>query len=174
VDSLLDSLLTLENPIVQDLCRCPNGHIYEDHSEYSASFIAGTTVSDTIQDWIDLQCQSGIHRCRECNSFCSQISTYNSPPIISFQLADALTTCDVVISVQQKTGETLWYRLAGIIYFGDNHFVAHIIRKDGQVWFYDGIGTGWNLIYEGSVQSNQLDLLSVSAKSACCAIYCLM
>ncbi len=54
VDSLLDSLLTLENPIVQDLCRCPNGHIHEDHSEYSASFVAGTTVSDTIQDWIDL------------------------------------------------------------------------------------------------------------------------
>jgi len=62
--------------------------------------------------------------------------------------------------VQQKTGETLWYRLAEIIYFGDNHFVAHIIRKDGQVWFYDGIGTGRNLIYKGSVQSNQLDLLS--------------
>jgi hypothetical protein len=39
-------------------------------------------------------------------------------------------------------------RLAGVVYYGQHHFTAQIILSDsdGQVWFYDGIDTGRNLV----------------------------
>src|SRR6267143_5907636 len=33
------------------------------------------------------------------------------------------------------------YRLRGLIYWGEFHFVSCIIDRSGQVWFHDGITT---------------------------------
>ena len=30
-------------------------------------------------------------------------------------------------------------RLAGVIYYGQQHFTAQVILSDGQIWFHDGI-----------------------------------
>jgi hypothetical protein len=62
------------------------------------------------------------------------------------------------------TNTDLNYRLAGIVYFGDMHFVARIIRQDGQIWFHDGITTQRNLIYEGSIASGHIDLTSARSR----------
>jgi hypothetical protein len=77
-----------------------------------------------------------------------------------------------MVLVKHLTGTNLTYRLAGIVYFGDMHFVAHIIRQDGQIWFHDGITTQRNLIYEGSIASGHIDLASVHSKGAHTGIYC--
>jgi len=58
--------------------------------------------------------------------------------------------------VRQLTGTDLDYRLAGIVYFGDMHFVACIIRQVGQIWFHNGITTCHNPSYKGSIGSGQL------------------
>ena len=52
------------------------------------------------------------------------------------------------------------------------HFVARIIRQDGQVWYHDGITTRRNLIYEGIISSGQIDLSSTPSKDAHTGIYC--
>ena len=59
-------------------------------------------------------------------------------------------------------------RLAGVVYYGQHHFTAQIILSDGQVWFYDGIDTGRNLIYNGSVNSNPPSLSHCRGTSSCC------
>jgi len=94
------------------------------------------------------------------------------PKIIAFELRDKATVLDAIVSVRQLTGTDLDYRLAGIVYFGDAHFVARIIREDGQIWFHDGITTRRNLIYEGSIGSGQVDLSSAHSKDAHTGIYC--
>jgi len=114
----------------------------------------------------------GPRRCRVCNNPYTQITDYiDLPQIIAFELRDKSTVLDSIVSVKQPTGD-FNYRLAGIIYFGDMHFVAHIVRWDGQIWFPDGITTHHNLIYEGCIDSSQIDLSSVHSKVAHTGIYC--
>jgi len=93
------------------------------------------------------------------------------PKIIAFELRDRSTVLDAVVSVRQLTGTDLNYRLAGIVYFGNMHFVVRIIRQNGQIWFHDGITTHCNLIYEESIGSGQIDLSSAHSKDAHTGIY---
>ena len=74
--------------------------------------------------------------------------------------------------MRQLTGTDLDYRLAEIVYFGDMHFVACIIRQVGQIWFHNSITTCHNLSYEGSIGSGQIDLSSAHSKDAHTGIYC--
>ena len=101
-----------------------------------------------------------------------QITEYiDLPIIISFELKDKSTELNSFVSVKQHTGTAIRYRLAGVVYFGDLHFVARIIRQDGQVWYHDGITTRRNLIYEGSIGSGQIDLSFAHSKDAHTGIY---
>jgi hypothetical protein len=43
------------------------------------------------------------------------------------------------------------YGLQGIVYYGDSHFTARVVSKNGMVWFHDGIATGQSLLYEGTI-----------------------
>ncbi|KAI0713347.1 hypothetical protein C8Q76DRAFT_621326 [Earliella scabrosa] len=43
------------------------------------------------------------------------------------------------------------YRLAGIVYYHNLHFVCRVIDKGGQVWFHDGVVNGESAIYEDNV-----------------------
>jgi len=96
----------------------------------------------------------------------SIFSGHDLPKFIAFELRDKATVLDAIVSLRQLTGTNLNYRLAGIVYFGDAHFVAHIIRQDGQIWFHDGITTCCNLIYEGSIGSDHIDLSSAHSKGS--------
>ena len=42
-------------------------------------------------------------------------------------------------------GNSHLYQLCGVIYFGGQHFVAHLVEQDTTVWFHDGIITGRNM-----------------------------
>src|SRR6266540_2033510 len=100
-------------------------------------------------------------------------TVYNDlPQVIAFELRDKSTLLDSTIWVKQLTGTQLTYRLAGVVYFGDMHFVTRIVRQDGQIWFHDGITTQRNLIYEGRIASGHIDLTSVRSKGAHTGIYC--
>jgi hypothetical protein len=48
-----------------------------------------------------------------------------------------------------------YYRLCGLIYSGQGHFVSRIIDKHGLIWFHDGIETGSICIEE-----RMIDMLS--------------
>jgi hypothetical protein len=77
---------------------------------------------------------------------------------------------DLLINVQLKNDQNR-LRLAGVVYYGQHHFTAQIILSDGQVWFYNGIDTGRNLIYNGSINSNTPSLSHCRGKQAVAAIY---
>lgn len=108
-----------------------------------------------------------------CDDLYTQIVDYiDLPQVIAFELRDKSTVLDSTLLVKQLTGTELTYRLAGIVYFGVMHFVARIIRENGQIWFHDGITTQRNLIYEGSIVSGHIDLSSAHCKTAHTVIYC--
>ena len=60
-------------------------------------------------------------------------------------------------------------RLAGVIYYGQQHFTAQVILSDEQIWFHDKIETGRNLIYNSSIIPNPPNM---SLKASChCNLY---
>ena len=62
-------------------------------------------------------------------------------------------------------------RLAGVIYYGQQHFTAQVILSDGQIWFHDGIESGRNLIYNSSIIPNPPNMSYCRGKQAVTAIY---
>ncbi|KAF8575669.1 hypothetical protein K439DRAFT_1305226, partial [Ramaria rubella] len=44
-------------------------------------------------------------------------------------------------------------RLAGVIYFGSEHFTARIVDHGMKVWYHDGITTKRSCTYEGDLSS---------------------
>lgn len=172
IGSLLHHLLATEHETTRYHNRCLNNHTEAVHSVYSGHFI-GTEVHGSIQQWINLPSLYTRRRCRVCNNSFTQFVDYiDLPQIIAFELKDRSTAFGSIVSVTQLSGTVLNYRLAGIIYFGDLHFVARIIRQDGQIWFHDGITTHRNLIYEGSIGSGRIDLSLAHSKNAHTGIYC--
>ncbi|KAF8870644.1 hypothetical protein CPB84DRAFT_1692873 [Gymnopilus junonius] len=66
------------------------------------------------------------------------------------------------------------YRLACIIYFGEAHFTARIIKADGQVWYYDGMKNSGNPVYNRTTTNlSAVDMLTAHDRSASSAIYTL-
>ena len=43
------------------------------------------------------------------------------------------------------------YRLAGIIYYHNCHFVCRVIDKSGQVWIHDGVENGDTALYGDNI-----------------------
>ena len=170
VGSLLNHLLATEYEITRIHNRCSNNHTEHVHSISSGHFQAEIERHKSIQHWVNVLSSHTHRKCRQCSQPYAQF--VDLLQIIAFEVNDKSTILDQLLSVRQTTGSVLKYRLAGIIYFGDMHFVAHIIRQDGQIWFHDGITTHCNLIYEGSVASGQINLSSSHSKDVHTGIYC--
>ena len=78
------------------------------------------------------------------------------PEILSFEIAlSAQMTIDPHISILVN-GNTHLYQFHRIIYFGGQHFVAHVIEQDRIVWYHDGIVTDRIMIDEGQFESVNL------------------
>ena len=70
------------------------------------------------------------------------------------------------------------FRLAGIIYSGQNHFICRVVDDSGMVWYHDGITTGRRCTREGCLsdvaeQTAQLRIATVNdvVRYALYAIY---
>ena len=92
------------------------------------------------------------------------------PPLIVFEFSNQAIHINLFINIQLENGQHRM-RLAGVVYYGQHYFTAQIILSNGQVWFYDGIDTGRNLIYSGSVNSNPPSISHCRGKQAIAAIY---
>jgi len=110
------------------------------HVIFSGHFQSGTGVYGSIQQWVNTPSLPICRRCRVCNNFYAQVLDYiDLPKIITFELRDKTTVLNTIVSVKQLSDADFDYRLAEIVYFGNTHFITHIIKQDGQIWFYDGI-----------------------------------
>lgn len=173
VGSLLNHLLTTEYETTRVHNRCSNNHTEHMHSISSGHFQPGPEVHRSIQQWVNLQTSPTRRRCRVCGQPYAHFVDYiDLPQIIAFEVRDKSTTLNPFLTIRHLSGSILKYKLSGIIYFGDMHFVACIIRHDGQIWFHDGITTHCNLIYEGTIASGLIDLSSAYSKDAHTGIYC--
>ncbi|KIM40837.1 hypothetical protein M413DRAFT_72469 [Hebeloma cylindrosporum] len=104
-----------------------------------------TLIPDDDEETNNVACLLGAEgaprvTCRKCSSVASV--TRNAylddiPPIIAFE-----TNASPSIQVQlSHNSGSRTYKLRGLIYYEDFHFVSRIVDNSGQVWFHDGITT---------------------------------
>lgn len=105
--------------------------------------------------------------CRSCGGDASILHCKSD--IITFSVAadDQVTLDDRV-----EVGDWGLYRLAGVIYYGADHFVSRTITPDNKVYVHDGI-EGGHSTYEGVLHETMpVDLLnSVGGKEATLVLY---
>ncbi|KAK6977321.1 hypothetical protein R3P38DRAFT_2810498 [Favolaschia claudopus] len=82
-----------------------------------------------------------------------------APPILVF----ALTSPEVIVNPKLRIlvdGKGIDYVLCGVIYGGRKHFTSRIIKRNGDIWYNDGIETGRNSEFEGVLESEASQFLN--------------
>lgn len=81
----------------------------------------------------------------------SDITFRTVPPLMFVQAAtntQAKYSIESELAITTAEGNNVNMKLAGIIYYGSNHFTARLLRNSGEVWGYDGMRDGgrpWRL-----------------------------
>ena len=151
--------------------KCINNHISNARIPDNTCLIsAGQTIYPSISEWMTSMTEETNKSCIICNERLTLIQEFTFPlPLIALDFSHQMLPLVNIFTISIENTETS-YKLRGIIYFGDSHFIARVISDNDMVWFHDGITTGHNLIYEGML-NNDLLLNQCKGKNAIAAIY---
>ncbi len=110
--------------------------------------------------------------CTVCLKVASMTRTAYLHEIPSVIALETKATPTVQFHLTHNSG-AIAYRLRGLIYWGEFHFVSRIIDRSGQVWFHDGITTGSSCQWEGTIDlsSDTKWMRKVGSKTLCYCIY---
>ena len=120
-------------------------HIWKDNPSK-----LGTHKGKDISQWINAcLIQKSNKPCPSCQTLMCKASRYDQvPPFLLF-------IChDIKVKVQNEftfPGINQRYRLCGIIYFANYHFVCRVIDKSGGVWYHNGNENNNKSLYIGNI-----------------------
>ncbi|KAF6755123.1 hypothetical protein DFP72DRAFT_811972 [Ephemerocybe angulata] len=101
----------------------------------------------SVQHFVDEAWQP-LRACTHCGS--DVLLKHRRSEVIAFEVAGA---GEVLLNNRIEMGSWGLYRLAGAIYYGENHFISRIITRDNKVYGHDGIEGGYST-YEGIVDDS--------------------
>lgn len=112
--------------------------------------------------------------CTVCLNIASMSRTAYLDEIPCVIALETKATPNVQFHLPHSSG-AIPYRLRGLIYFGEFHFVSRIIDRSGQVWFHDGMTTGSSCQWEGIIDlsSDTKWMRKAGSKTLCYCIYAL-
>jgi Helitron helicase-like domain at N-terminus/PIF1-like helicase len=112
--------------------------------------------------------------CTECMSIASVSRTAYLDEIPSVIALETQARPSVQFRLSHSLG-AINYRLKGLIYWGEFHFVSRIIDNNGQVWFHDGMTTGSSCEWERTLDlsSDTEWMKRAGEKVLCLCIYAL-
>src|SRR5437016_2389015 len=108
----------------------------------------GTGDYNSIQEWASRGQEGTRHTCSICDEHVFIKYSFDNiimPSLFVFENSNQVLHINLFINVQMQNDQHR-LRLAGVVYYGQHHFTGQIILSDGQIWFYDGIDTGRNMI----------------------------
>jgi hypothetical protein len=110
--------------------------------------------------------------CTVCLNVASMTRTAYLDEIPSVIALETKATPGVQFRLTHNSG-AIAYRLRGLIYWGEFHFVSRIIDRSGQVWFHDGMTTGSSCQWEGIIDlsSDTEWMRKAGSKTLCYCIY---
>ena len=173
--TLWDHILRTPQTVRRTYRQCENGHKRQIQNTDSAAYSIGVNPNRhrTMSQCIMSQPELSPRSCRQCSKDVFIINEYvSAPPLLAIEVSGHEIQLDNQISIKVENVQYT-YTLVGIVYYGDDHFTARIILEDGQVWFHDGITTGCNTIYDGSLALNCPELHTCRGKHASLVLYSL-
>ncbi|KAF6761070.1 hypothetical protein DFP72DRAFT_1089701 [Ephemerocybe angulata] len=96
----------------------------------------------SVQAFVDA-CGAALRPCNACGEETRIRHVYSE--LLTFQCNG---NPEMVFNDRIKVQSWGTYRLAGVIYYGDNHFTSRVITRDNKVYFHDGMDGGHST-YEG-------------------------
>jgi len=82
---------------------------------------------------------------------------------------------DPIIKIRISENETQELKLAGVVYFGQEHFTARVVDRSQRMWYHDGLTTRRNCIDNGQLnQISYQDLWFKEGRKASAIIYSLI
>ena len=131
----------------------------------------GNEHNHTITDWMNaIWSQPSTISCPNCQTKMHEETVYDTPPnFLAFivSLTGAIIEPQIVLPNHGQM-----YRLCGIIYFHDFHFVSRVVEGNGDIWYHDGITQQESLAYVGNtVNIDKIDLNKAGSYKASVAIY---
>jgi hypothetical protein len=174
LEHVLTALMKVNQIVYRSFYNCANDHQHFINTRDTCLELAAHRLGST-QVWATQNNELNEGQsCPNCNEQrYTQTEMVYIAPIIAFEFSGEHIDIDQSFTIQQNNF-SYNYSLAGIIYFGQAHFTARIIKSDGQIWYYDGMTNNGNMIYDGSLLNNCPDLSRAQSKVASAAIYVLM
>jgi len=119
---------------------CSIGHHVHHSNDHDAFLSAGVHEYESIVQWVSTETHHARARCEICD-MAVNISLGSATVPLSWPL---LSSVDINIDntfriTSENSDHTVTYTLAAVIYYGNQHFTAQIVTRDGRIWFYDGM-----------------------------------
>ncbi|KDR71669.1 hypothetical protein GALMADRAFT_74602 [Galerina marginata CBS 339.88] len=171
LDDLFEVMVGTDAPVRSTSYACNNNHIRRLNNLSNYLVLAGTVQYLSTSSWALMTNEASNYICHRCGyEVFIKREFLVLPSVLAFDFCGHKINIDHEIQIPYN-GMLHKFRLAGIIYFGQAHFCAQIILPDGQIWYHDGITTGRNMIYQGSMTNNPPDLSTCNNKVAVLAFY---
>ncbi|KAJ7602189.1 hypothetical protein DFH06DRAFT_1153058 [Mycena polygramma] len=126
-----------------------------------------------ISVWLQQYLKRSRTACRRGRVFMTT-TIPSAPPFLMIMLDSRRLVFDDVLVLDTLQGQKK-LALRGIIYSGGAHFTCRVVRKDGWIWYHDGIPTGRNCIREFEYNSlvDGLELQECRERRAISVVYAL-
>ncbi|KAJ7083509.1 hypothetical protein C8R43DRAFT_909494 [Mycena crocata] len=118
----------------------------------------------SISHWLnDRKMRRTNRTCRCRNGLVSVTKLDAAPPCFYLSLADTniLINSSLSLTVGQ---DRVRYALRGVVYGADEHFTSRILKANGDLWYHDGIETGSETEYQGSIHTHDPIFLNTSTR----------
>ena len=169
IEDILYYILETNSTTFNYIVNCPHFTGYMDIHNTTCLLTAGITTKHSIDHWIN-NIELSHYRCDMCQDNIQTITKVcQNISILAFHFAEHKPFINPVFNVNINE-QNITYVLSGVIYFSNYHFISRIVNKSGLIWFHDGITTGNDVIYEGTLL-NDIDLSVCKGKHASAAIY---
>ena len=176
VHHLFEYILSMPTVTIESYVICKNNHTVENQRPLNNTcclISAGISQHNSISQWMLAMEGGTAHTCTSCQEHLTRVHKFTFPlPFVALDLSNQNNiNLDHTFHVMIDNNEVT-YKLRGIVYYGEAHFTSRVIYENGMVWHHDGLETGKNLVYEGTLNNLQSeDLSSNRGRPATLAIY---
>ena len=152
IEFIFDAMFTTDELIYEICHRCPNGHGDFYSEGYKLYMTKACADFRSTSEWMRINSYNATNCCRTCG-WAVDIETafVSAPPLLILEFSNSSIKIDHCLEI--NSDEIHKYELAGVVYYRDEHFVSGIVAAGKQLWYYDGLTTGSQLIYSGSLLS---------------------
>ena len=173
VDRVLESIFTTEVPNAVLTRTCPRGHVKATRYSNDCCLLYDVGSYPSTEHWMTAigKGTATSRSCHQCFRSIEQKRRFNTaPPILALEWSGKKIGISERLHVVGENQNNIPYVLRGVVYYGSSHYVAVLVSREDQLWYYDGTRDGGAMQLIGDLRTAP-DLSHAKGKTAVAAIY---